>query len=277
MSATLKAYLKDLRKIPLLTPQEEYQYATRVRRGDKKAREVMIRSNLRLVVNIAKHYMYFGTPLMDLIEEGNIGLMRAVEKFKPKKGFRFSTYAAWWIRQGITRCISQKGKTIRIPAYMNDLILKWKRTSGELAQQLKRAPSVEDVAKKMRLSKEKARQINYWINRITSLETPVGEDENTEMIEMVEDERAVSAKEELSEVLRQEKLIEVLNEINDREKQILKLRFGLQGSKVHTLAAVAKKFRVSRERVRQIEERALSKLKKILQNQGQRPDDLIEP
>ena len=160
----LKTYLKEVRLIPLLTAKQEIELNKKIRKGDEIARKDMIRANLRLVINIAKRYMRLGTPFLDLIEEGNLGLMKAVEKFDHRKGFRFSTYAAWWIRQGLTRSISEQGKMIRVPVYMNDLITKWKKTKERLSQKLKRIPSDKEIAKKLKLTPEKTDQINFWMS-----------------------------------------------------------------------------------------------------------------
>src|SRR3990167_3892509 len=158
----LKTYLKEIRIIPLLTAKEEVELSKRIKKGDEQARKQMIRANLRLVINIAKRYMYIGVPFLDLIEEGNLGLMKAVDKFNHRRGYRFSTYAAWWIRQGITRSLSEQGKVIRVPVYMSELISKWKKTKEQLSQKLKRVPRDEDIAKKMKISQDKMEKISYW-------------------------------------------------------------------------------------------------------------------
>ena len=164
----LKTYLKEVRDISLLTPKEEIELSKKIKKGDEQARKHMIRANLRLVINIAKRYMHLGIPLLDLIEEGNLGLMKAVDRFNPRKGYRFSTYAAWWIKQGITRSISEQSKMIRIPVYVNELIARWKKTKERLSQKLKRPPRDEEVAKKMKITKDKIEHINFWISAQTS-------------------------------------------------------------------------------------------------------------
>jgi RNA polymerase primary sigma factor len=266
----LKTYLKEIRNIPLLTAEEEIKLSRRVRKGDERARKQMIRSNLRLVINIAKRYMYLGIPLLDLIEEGNLGLMKAVDKFDPRKGYRFSTYAAWWIRQGITRSISEQGKMIRIPVYMNDLITKWKKEKEKLTQKLKRIPSDKEISKRLRLPKDKMEQINFWLSATTSsLEAPIGDESESRVFELIEDETAISPDAEIEHFLDKERVRNLLEIMSSRERQVLDLRFGLADSRAHTLAEVAKKLGVSRERVRQIEEAALGKLRRFLAQQKQ--------
>ncbi len=264
----LKIYLKEIRIIPLLKPEEEISLSKRIKKGDEQARKQMIRSNLRLVINIAKRYMYLGIPLLDLIEEGNLGLMKAVDKYDHNKGFRFSTYAAWWIKQGITRSISEQGKMIRVPVYMNDLITKWKKRKERLSQKLKRIPSDEEIAKRLKLPKDKIEQINFWMSTTTSsLEAPVGEESDASVSDLIEDETAVSPDARIEHLLDKERIVNLLSMMTDREKEVLDMRFGLADSKPHTLAEVAKKLKVSRERVRQIEEAALKKLRKFVQQQ----------
>jgi RNA polymerase primary sigma factor len=262
----IKTYLKEIRHISLLTPKEEIVLSKRIRKGDEQARKKMIRANLRLVINIAKRYIYLGIPLLDLIEEGNLGLMKAVDKFNPRKGYRFSTYAAWWIKQGITRSISEQGKMIRVPVYMNELITKWRKTKEHLSQKLKRTPSDEEIAKKLRLPKDKMDQINFWLSSTTSsLEAPVGEDSESQVLDLVQDHAAVSPDARIEHLLDKERVNNLLGIMSERERKILDMRFGLADSKAHTLAEVAKKLGVSRERVRQIEEEALKKLRKFVE------------
>jgi len=264
----LRTYLKEIRDIPLLTPEQEIKLNKRVRKGDEQARKEMIRSNLRLVINIAKRYMYLGTPLLDLIEEGNLGLMKAVDKFNYKKGFRFSTYAAWWIRQGITRSISEQGKMIRVPVYMNELIAKWKKKREQLTQKLKRTPTDEEIARRLRIPKDKMGQINFWMSTTTSsLEAPIGEDSEKQVSDLVEDQTAQAPDAAIEHLFDKERLNSLLDIMNERERQVLDLRFGLADAKPHTLAEVAEKLGVSRERIRQIEEAALKKLRKFVEQQ----------
>lgn len=265
---TIRAYLKDIRKVPLLTPEEEVELSKKIKKGDKHAWQRMIQANLRLVINIAKRYSHLGVPLMDLIEEGNVGLMKAVEKFNPQKGFRFSTYAAWWIRQSISRAIAEQSKMIRVPAYMHELIAKWKKINEALAQRLKRPPSNEEVAKKMKVTLETVERIVSWLaTKTSSLEAPVGEEGGSEVIDLIEDEKAVAPDEKIEHLLDRERIDSLLDRMAPRERMVLDMRFGLVDGKSHTLAQVAKKLNVSRERVRQIEETALKKLRGIMQTQ----------
>ena len=264
----LKTYLKEVRLIPLLTPQQEIDLNKKIRRGDEMARKDMIRANLRLVINIAKRYMRLGIPFLDLIEEGNLGLMKAVEKFDHRKGFRFSTYAAWWIKQGITRSISEQGKMIRVPVYMNDLITKWKKNKERLSQKLKRIPTDAEIAKKIKLSSDKIEKINFWMSSTTSsLDAPIGEDSENQISDLVEDQNATPPDAKIEHMLDRERVDNLLEVMTDREREILDLRFGLTDTKPQTLAVVAKKLGVSRERIRQIEEAALRKLKKFVVGQ----------
>ena len=264
----LKTYLKEVRTIPLLTGKQEVELSKRIKKGDEIARRDMIRGNLRLVIHIAKHYMRMGAPFLDLIEEGNLGLIKAVEKFDHRKGFRFSTYAAWWIRQGITRSIGEQSKMIRIPVYMNDLITKWKKTKERLSQKLKRIPTDEEIAKKLKLAPDKIEKINFWMSSTTSsLEAPIGEDSENQISDLVEDTNAVSPDASIERLLDRERVDNLLEVMSEREREILDSRFGLTNSKPQTLAIVAKKLGVSRERIRQIEETALRKLRKFVSEQ----------
>lgn len=267
---SLKIYLKEVQKISLLTAKEEVDLSRRIKKGDEQARKKMIRANLRLVINIAKRYMYMGVPFLDLIEEGNLGLIRAVEKFDAKRGFRFSTYAAWWIRQSITRSMSEQGKVIRVPVYMNELITKWRKTKEQLSQKLKRSVSDDEIAKRMKVNKDVKDQINFWLNSSTlSLESPVGEEDESKVMDLIEDEAAVSPDSTIEQMMDKERVGSLMELMNEREKDILDMRFGLADGKPHTLAEVAHEFDLSRERVRQIEEAALKKLKKFVQQQKQ--------
>jgi RNA polymerase primary sigma factor len=266
----LKTYLKEVRTIPLLTPKEEIELNKKIRKGDEQARKQMIRANLRLVINIAKRYRYLGIPFLDLIEEGNLGLMKAVEKFDHRKGYRFSTYAAWWIKQSITRSISEQGKMISVPVYMNELITKWRKKKEQLAQKMKRVPSDEEIAKKMKLSKDKMDQISFWLSATTSsLEAPIGEESDGQVMDLVENEASTSPDTKIEHLLDKERVSNLLGITLDRERQVLDMRFGLVEGRSYTLAEVAKKLGVSRERVRQIEEGALRKLRRFIEQQKQ--------
>lgn len=264
----LKTYLKDIRHIPLLTAEQEITLSKKIKKGDEYARKSMIRGNLRLVINIAKRYMHLGVPFLDLIEEGNLGLMKAVEKFNPKKGYRFSTYAAWWIKQGITRSLSDQKKIIRVPVYMNDLISKWRKEKERMSQKLKRLPTDRELAKKLRLNKDKVDQINFWLSSSTSsLEAPIGEEDESQVSDLIEDETIQAPSADIERLLNKERLDNLLEIMTDREREILDMRFGLLNSAPQTLAEVAKKLGVSRERIRQIEEAALKKLRKFVEQQ----------
>lgn len=221
----------------------------------------MIKANLRLVVNIAKKYSHFGVPLVDLIEEGNLGLMKAVSMYNPYRRFRFSTYAAYWIRQYITRALANQAKTVRVPVYMTEAIAKWKRAVEQLTQKMGRRPRIKEVAKEMKTSMKKIRQIRNVITRTTSLETPIGKDGTGQFADLIADETSTSAEDEISQVLREERVGELLEKMNLREKEVLSLRYGLTDGITHTLNEIANKFGITRERVRQIEDAAMNKLR----------------
>ncbi|MGE5309377.1 MAG: RNA polymerase sigma factor RpoD/SigA [Deltaproteobacteria bacterium] len=264
----LKTYLKEIRTIPLLTAEEEIELSKRIRKNDEQARKKMIRANLRLVINIAKKYIHLGIPLLDLIEEGNLGLMKAVEKYNPQKGFRFSTYGAWWIRQGIIRAIAQQGKMVRLPVYINELLTKWKKTREELTQKLHRQPTDEEIAKKMHVSRDRIEEINLWLStKTSSLEAPIGDEEENQVLDLVENQNAVQPDEAVEKMFDKERVDNLLEKMSDREREVLDMRFGLVDGKQRTLAEVAKKMGVSRERIRQIEEEALKKLHKFAREQ----------
>lgn len=259
---SVKVYLKDIEREPLLTAEEELDLAKKIKKGDDKAKKRMIQANLRLVVSIAKKYSYFGVPLLDLIEEGNLGLMKAVTKYNPKKGFRFSTYAAWWIKQYILRAVANQGKTVRVPVYMMELAAKWKKINEKLSQKLGRKPTTSEISKSMKVSVKKAEELDRVMTQPTSLEAPIGEDDSGTVMDMIEDSKAVSPTEDLSNYLRQEKVADLLKKMNKREQEILSMRFGLKDDVTHTLEEVAERFKITRERVRQIEESALRKMRK---------------
>ncbi|MBI4323365.1 MAG: sigma-70 family RNA polymerase sigma factor [Candidatus Omnitrophica bacterium] len=259
----IRAYLKDIKAIPLLTAKQEIELATRIRRGDTKAKRQMILANLRLVINIAKRYSHLGVPLLDLIEEGNLGLMKAVMKYNPRKGFRFSTYAAWWIRQYITRAIANQGKTVRIPVYMTELLSKFKRVTEELTQKLSRKPSAKELARRMRLPRQRVERLQELViaSQTASLETPVGEEGETEMIDLLQDETNPSPQDEITRFLQHERIDVLLKHMNERERRVLSLRYGLEDGISRTLGETAKFFGITRERVRQIEVAAMRKLR----------------
>jgi len=271
----IKLYLREIKNTPLLTPQQEIDLAIKIKKGNRKARQKMIRSNLRLVINIAKRYSYLGVPIMDLIEEGNLGLMKAVEKFNHKKGYRFSTYAAWWIKQYITRAIANQGKTVRVPIYMLELLMKFKKVTEEFVNKLNRKPKMSEVAHKMRLPVKKAQELNQIVTKISSLNAPVGEEGSTEFMELIEDEKVGTAWDELTDYLLSEKIKELLDRMTPREKKILTLRFGLKDGTAHTLNETSKYFGITRERVRQIETAAMKKLRNILTSQEARVEEKL--
>jgi len=256
----VRMYLKEIGRINLLTAAEEVSLAQRAEKGDPKAKEILINSNLRLVVSIAKKYVGRGLSLLDLIEEGNIGLMRAVEKFDWRKGYKFSTYATWWIRQAITRAIADQARTIRIPVHMVETINRFIRTSRKLMQELGREPTPEEVGKEMDLDPEKIREIIKVSQEPTSLEAPVGEEKDSTLGDFIPDEE-IRPEDQASAELLKAHLAEVLDTLNDREKKVLRLRFGLEDGRQRTLEEVGKEFGVTRERIRQIEAKALRKLR----------------
>ena len=262
----IRSYLKDIKLIPLLTAKQEIELANKIRKGDTHAKRQMTLSNLRLVINIAKRYSHLGVPLLDLIEEGNLGLMKAVMKYNPNKGFRFSTYGAWWIRQYITRAIANQGKTVRIPVYMTELISKFKRISEELAQKLGRKPSAHEIARRMRLLVKRIERLQELVtsSQTTSLETPVGEEGETEMIDLLEDETTPSPQDDITRFLQHERIDALLKQMNERERRVLILRYGLDDGISRTLGETAKFFGITRERVRQIEVAAMRKLRAII-------------
>jgi len=263
----IKSYFKDVRGIPLLTAEEEITLAKRIQKGDEKARKQMIRSNLRLVISIAKRYINLGVPLSDLIEEGNIGLMRSVEKFDPDKGFRFSTYAAWWIKQAISRSIIDQGKMIRVPVYMNEEILKYKKAKEILMHKLNRKPRVSEIAKKLQVPVDKVREYERAIAKMSSLDAPLGEEGDGQVKDIIADETLLNPEEQLEEFFNKERAKNLLEHLSAREKKILILRYGLADGTAKTLAEIADEINVSRERVRQIEFAAIKKIKKMIDDE----------
>ncbi len=257
----VRMYLKEIGKIKLLTPEEELETAKRMAEGDEEARKRMSEANLRLVVSIAKRYVGRGMQLLDLIQEGNLGLMKAVEKFDYTKGYKFSTYATWWIRQSITRAIADQARTIRIPVHMVETINRVLRTSHSMVQTLGREPTTEEVAKELHMDVPKVEEIMKIAQEPVSLETPVGEEEDSHLGDFIQDDDASQPSEEASYTLLREQLEDVLATLTPREQQVLRMRFGLQDGKPHTLEEVGKEFNVTRERIRQIESKALRKLR----------------
>ncbi len=257
----VRMYLKEIGRVPLLTAEEEIEYAKRIEQGDEEAKRRLAEANLRLVVSIAKRYVGRGMQLLDLIQEGNLGLIKAVEKFDYRKGFKFSTYATWWIRQAITRAIADQARTIRIPVHMVETINKLTRVSRQLLQELGRAPQPEEIAAEMDLPVERVREIMKIAQEPVSLETPIGEEEDSHLGDFIEDHEALAPAEAASFTMLREQLSSVLESLTPREQQVLRLRFGLDDGRTRTLEEVGQVFGVTRERIRQIEAKALRKLR----------------
>ena len=267
MTDPIKIYIREVEKTPLLTHEQEINLAKRIKKGDSRARKKMIQANLRLVISIAKKYTFLGIPLMDLIEEGNLGLMKAVQKYNHKMGFRVSTYAAWWIRQYITRSIPNIGKTIRIPVYMTELLTKYNKAVEELSHKKKRKPRLGEIAKYMAISPEKVKEIIEIARDTYSIHRPIGETGEDEFIDIMEDENIPSPVDAVGDFLREERVANLLEELNEKERKILTLRYGLKDGVFRTLGETAKTYKVTRERIRQIESVALNKLKTLLMQQ----------
>ena len=263
----IKIYLREIGQIALLTPKDEIRLAARIKKGDKQARADMIKANLRLVVKIAHDYSNYGLPLLDLISEGNIGLMKAVERFDPKKGGKLSTYAAWWIKQSIKRALANQSKTIRLPVHLVDKISKMKRAGHKLSERLGREPTDQELADVLGVPRAKVAQLRTISIRPASLDAPIGEDDATEFSEIVGDENALSPFELLRDKTLRQDVRDILEELESREAEILTLRFGLDGNKPKTLEEVGRKFKVTRERVRQIQNIALTKLRRVMDKQ----------
>ncbi len=262
---SVRLYLREIGKIPLLTAEEELELARKVVAGDKKAKDKMAEANMRLVVSIAKRYSGRGLDFLDLIQEGNTGLLRAVEKFDPDKGFKFSTYATWWIRQAITRAIADQARTIRIPVHMVETINKLLRTQRRMTQELNREPTIEELAKELEMEPEKVEYVMKIKQDITSLDAGVGrdgEDEDSVLGDFIEADDGVAPEESAASQLLKEQVQAILGTLSEREQKILKMRFGLDNGKSHTLEEVGQEFAVTRERIRQIEAKALAKLRK---------------
>ena len=262
---SVRLYLREIGKIPLLNAEEEMELAHRVIQGDKKAKDKMAEANMRLVVSIAKRYSGRGLDFLDLIQEGNTGLLRAVEKFDPDKGFKFSTYATWWIRQAITRAIADQARTIRIPVHMVETINKLLRTQRRMTQELNREPTIEELSKELDMEPEKIEYVMKIKQDISSLDAGVGRDgdeEDSVLGDFIEDEDTVSPEESATNQLLKEQVNDVLSSLSDREQKIVRMRFGLDNGKSHTLEEVGQEFAVTRERIRQIEAKALAKLLK---------------
>ena len=260
----VKVYLKEIGRVPLLTPEEETELALKIQAGGpegEKAKQRLSEANLRLVVSIAKRYVGRGMQFLDLIQEGNLGLIKAVEKFDHTKGFKFSTYATWWIRQAITRAIADQARTIRIPVHMVETINKVKKVSSQLLHEYGHDPSAEEIAERLEMPVDKVREIMRVAQEPVSLETPIGEEEDSHLGDFIPDEDASEPSEAASFTLLKEQLVEVLSTLTPREEKVLKLRFGIEDGRTRTLEEVGKEFNVTRERIRQIEAKALRKLR----------------
>ena len=255
-------YLKEIGQVPLLTPDQEIELARRVEQGDQEAKRKLEEANLRLVVSIAKHYTGHGMSLMDLIQEGSLGLIRAVEKYDYKKGFRFSTYATWWIRQSITRAIADQGRTIRIPVHMVENINKVNRSARDLVQKLGRDPTVEELSKETHMSVDRIREIQRISREPVSMETPVGDEEDSSLGDFIRDDTTPHPADEAARTMLREQIREILSDLTEREQQVLRLRYGLDDDRSRTLEEVGRQLNVTRERIRQIEAKALRKLKR---------------
>ena len=257
----VRMYLKEIGKVPLLTASEEVEIARRMAEGDPEAKRQLAEANLRLVVSIAKRYVGRGMLFLDLIQEGNLGLIKAVEKFDYRKGYKFSTYATWWIRQAITRAIADQARTIRIPVHMVETINKLIRVNRQLVQEYGRDPRPDEIAREMGVSEEKVREIIKIAQEPVSLETPIGEEDDSHLGDFIEDQDAPAPAEAVAVTLLKEQLMDVLNSLTPREAKVLRLRYGLDDGKPRTLEEVGKEFNVTRERIRQIEAKALRKLR----------------
>lgn len=262
---SVRLYLREIGKIPLLSNEEEAELAQEIVKGNRRAKEKMVEANMRLVVSIAKRYSGRGLDFLDLIQEGNTGLLRAVEKFDPEKGFKFSTYATWWIRQAITRAIADQARTIRIPVHMVETINKVLRTTRKLTTELNREPTIEEIAKELDMDVDKVEYVMRIKQDIASLDASVGrdgDDEDSVLGDFVEDEERASPEDSAANQILKEQLAEIISTLSDREQKIIKMRFGIGGERPHTLEEVGYEFSVTRERIRQIEAKALSKLRK---------------
>lgn len=270
----VRMYLKEIGKIPLLSAEEEVELAKRMSEGEEEAKKRLAEANLRLVVSIAKRYVGRGMQFLDLIQEGNLGLIKSVEKFDYEKGFKFSTYATWWIRQAITRAIADQARTIRIPVHMVETINRYRKTSRVMVQELGREPTMEEIAKRMGISVERVREIIKTAQDPISLETPIGEEEDSHLGDFIPDENMAVPVEEAAYMVLKENLNEVLDTLTEREQKVLRLRFGMDDGRTRTLEEVGREFDVTRERIRQIEAKALRKLKQS--SRGKKLKDYLD-
>ncbi|HLS27322.1 MAG TPA: sigma-70 family RNA polymerase sigma factor [Opitutales bacterium] len=274
---SIRLYLQDIGQIPLITPEKEIELAARIKKGDKAARDQMITANLRLVVKIAHDYANFGLPLIDLISEGNIGLIKAVERFDPAKGGKLSTYAAWWIKQSIKRALANQSKTIRLPVHLVDKISKMRRTAMQLQEELGREPTDEEIAAAVEMPVNRVAHLKSVSVRPTSLDAPIGEDDTTHFGDLVGDENAPTPFENLRDKTLRAEVMDMIDRLGEREAEIIKLRFGLEGRNPQTLEEVGEIFGITRERVRQLQNMALSQMRKNMQQvERQRTGEEIE-
>ena len=270
----IKIYLREIGQIALLTPAQEIELAARIKKGDKEARAMMIRANLRLVVKIAHDYNNLGLPLLDLISEGNIGLMKAVERFDPAKGGKLSTYAAWWIKQSIKRALANQSKTIRLPVHLVDKISKMRRVALQMSEELGREPTDDELAEEVGMASSKVSQLKTVSIRPASLDAPISDDDTTEFGEIVGDEEALTPFEHLRDQNLRDEVSDLISVLDEREKKIIFSRFGLDGGKPKTLEEVGRKFGVTRERIRQLQNIALMKLRRALQKK-EKPSEFV--
>lgn len=271
----LQVYLREISKAKLLNAEEERNLAKQIEKGDLKAKQSLVQANLRLVVSIAKQYMNRGLAFLDLIEEGNIGLIRAAELYSYKKGFRFSTYGTWWIRQGITRALAKHGRTVRLPIHVTEQLNKYLRVNQQLSQKLGREPSFQELARTLRFSVARVRELSMFAQQTSSLDDSVGPEDDRSLVEVIEDHSQRSPLDEASEKIVEQRMEGIMKSLPDREQEIIALRFGLRGHEAHTLEDIGSILKLSRERVRQIEARALRRLKQNLAARGHKLQDLI--
>lgn len=260
----LSTYLKEISRQALLSYEEEIELAKRIKKGDQEARKKLIISNLRLVVSVANKYLHYGLPLLDLIEEGNLGLIKAVDKYEYTKGYKFSTYATWWIRQSISRFLANYGRTIRIPVYMTEHVIKYKQATQRLYKEWGRKPTIEEVAIELEVTPEEVAELHKYSQKITSLEATVGTDEGVELGELIEDTQSIDPVDIVARVFRDQKLMQMLGQLTQREADILRFRYGLADGDPHTLKETGDRFGLTRERIRQIEMKAIKKLRKYI-------------
>jgi RNA polymerase primary sigma factor len=262
--SSINAYLKEISRQPLLSHEEEVDLAKRMKKGEQEARVKLITSNLRLVVSVANKYLHYGLPLLDLVEEGNLGLIKAVDKYDHTKGYKFSTYATWWIRQSVSRYLANYGRTIRIPVYMTENVIKYKQASQRLYKEQGRKPTMEEIACELETTPEEVAELHRYSQRITSLESIVGSENGAELGDLIEDTQSIDPVDIVAKVFRDQKLMQMLEELTQREADILRFRYGLTDGDPHTLKETGDRFGLTRERIRQIESKALSKLRKYI-------------